>query len=74
MVVSFSIKDSRRGCCKVEIVNINVKGLFCFAPSQSNWRTLFLRATSSLPICVSFAWDNEKDVGKERHGAHAKDM
>ncbi len=60
MVVSFSIKDSRRGCCKVEIVNINVKGLFCFAPSQSNWRT--------------FAWDNEKDVGKERHGAHAKDM
>jgi hypothetical protein len=22
---------------------------------------------------VSFAWDNEEDVGKERHGAHAKD-
>jgi hypothetical protein len=21
---------------------------------------------------VSFAWDNEKDVGKERHGAHGK--
>ncbi len=41
MVVSFSIKDSRRGCFKVEIVNINVKGLFAFAPSQSNWRTLF---------------------------------
>jgi hypothetical protein len=32
MALSFSIKDSRRGCCKVEIVNINVKGLFALHP------------------------------------------
>ncbi len=33
MAISFSIwKDSRRGCCKVEIVNVNVKGLFALHP------------------------------------------
>jgi hypothetical protein len=33
MAGSFSIKDSRRGCCcKVQIVNINVKGLFPLHP------------------------------------------
>jgi hypothetical protein len=35
---------------------------------------LVFKSYELLAICVSFAWDNEKDVGKERHGAHGKDM
>ncbi len=74
-VVSFSIKDSRRGCCKVEIVNINVKVLFCFAPSQSNWRTLFfLRATSSLQFVCLLHGTTKKTWAKKDMGAHAKDI
>lgn len=51
--VSFSIKDSRRGCCKVEIVNINVKVLFALHPLNQIGEPCFLRATSSLQfVCL----------------------